>query len=137
MYYSNFKTIYRKVAINVVEAMIHGGVIIGAVLLTLPQVRIKNGRLLPVEALHMSVFMLLVAVSTSRYIFQSYITKLRFLFLTLKSVCVFALSLLVTSLVSSDFSRVSTQIFTLFSTYDSCTMLINTLLFCMAISFFI
>jgi hypothetical protein len=85
----------------------------------------------------MSVFMLLVAVSTSRYIFQESITKLRFLFLTCKSILVFALSLFVASMIEKSFVKISMQVFNLLSTYDSCTMLINTLLFCVAITFFI
>ncbi len=79
------------------EAVIHGGVIVGAMLLTLPQVKLSNGRLLPVGALHMAVFMLLIGVGNCRYLFQASITKLRFLFLTSKTILVFAMSLFVAS----------------------------------------
>ena len=100
VYYANFKSMNTKIWLNILEAIIHGGIIIGAVLLTLPQVRLNDGKLLPVGALHMAVFMLLVAVSNCRYIFQTAITKLRFLFLTCKTIFVFALSLIVASMIN-------------------------------------
>lgn len=127
---------HTKVLLNIFEAIIHGGIIMGAMLLTLPQVRIQGGRLLPIGALHMSVFLLFIAVGNCRYIFQNSITKLRFLFLTCKTIIVFSFTLLISSYIDPGFSRVSIEIFTILSTYDSCTAIINTLLFCAAISFF-
>lgn len=59
-----------KILLNILEAILHGGFIVGAMLLTLPQVRVKGGKLLAVGALHMAVFLLFVAVSNCRYIFQ-------------------------------------------------------------------
>lgn len=106
-------------------------------LLTLPQVRMQSGRLLPIGALHMAVFLLFVAVGNCRLIFQNSITKLRFLFLSCKTVIVFSLTLLVSSYIDENFSRVSLQIFAILSTYDSCTAIINSLLFCVAVSFFL
>jgi hypothetical protein len=138
VYYCNFKTINRKVFLNILEAFIHGGIIIGAVLLTLPQVRLNDGRLLPEGALHMSVFILLVIANNIRYLFLQNITKLRFLVLTIKTIFVFSLTLFVASMMSPKFAKgVAYQTLTLFSTYDSCTMIINTFLFCLAVSFFI
>lgn len=126
-----------KIWLNIMEAIIHGGVIIGAVLLTLPQVRLQDGKVLPVGALHMAVFILLVAVSNCRYLFQNAITKLRFLFLSCKTIFVFALSVFIASMINNKFAYASQHALTLLSTYDSCTMLINTLFFCVAITFFI
>ncbi len=89
-----------KIWLNIIEAIIHGGIIIGAVLMTLPQVRLTDGKTLPVGALHMAVFILLIAVSTCRYIFQTSITKLRFLFLSIKTLFVFSISLFAASMLN-------------------------------------
>ena len=137
VYYASFKSMNTKIWLNILEAIIHGGIIIGAVLLTLPQVRLSDGKVLPVGALHMAVFILLIAVSNCRYIFQNAITKLRFLFLSFKTLFVFALSLFIASMINKKFAYISQQVLTLFSTYDSCTMLINTLFFCVAVTFFL
>jgi hypothetical protein len=85
----------------------------------------------------MAVFILLVAVSNFRYIFQNAITKLRFLFLSFKTLFVFGLSLFIASMINKKFAYISEQVLTLFLTYDSCIMLINTLFFCIAVTFFL
>jgi len=69
------------------------------VLLTLPQVRLPDGRLLSGGALHMSVFILLVAVNNSRYLFLESMTKLGFLLVSVKTICVFAFSLFISSII--------------------------------------
>jgi hypothetical protein len=107
VYYANFKSMNTKIWLNVGEAVLHGGIIIGAVLLTLPQVRLSDGKTLPVGALHMAVFILLVAVSTCRYIFQTTITKLRFLFLSLKTIFVFSMSIFAASMLDQKFADIS------------------------------
>ena len=108
----------------------------GSILLTLPQVRFENGKLLSSGALHMTVFLLLVLVSNCRMFFQENMSKLRFILFTIITIIICGLSLFMASLIHEGFKHISKQLFILVSNYDSCTMIINTLFFCVAISFF-
>jgi hypothetical protein len=106
-------------------------------LITLPQARLSGGKLLPAEAIHISIFILLVFVSNFRYIFQKNMTKLRLLIITVLTVVLMALSFIISSLINPNALRLNSQFSIVLSNYDSVTMIINTTLFCLAISLFI
>jgi hypothetical protein len=134
--YCNFKMAYRKIYLSILESIIHGGLIMGSVLLTLPQVRFGKGKILSSGALHMAVFLLLILISNCRMFFQANISKLRFFLFTIITIIISGISLFIASVIYPNFERISGQILILVSNYDSCTMMINTLFFCLAISFF-
>jgi hypothetical protein len=136
-FYSDFKRIHRKVILTSIEAILHGTVIMSTVMLALPQVRLSGGRLLPIGALHMSVFFLILLVNQLRYLFRPSINKLNFLAINVISLSAMTLGLIIYALPSQKNAGIVAPILTVMSNYDSCTMIVNTCLFCLAISYFI
>lgn len=57
-----------KFITNIVEAAVHGGTVATVVLLTLQDARFSDGRIFPIEALHFSIFFLLINVSVFRHL---------------------------------------------------------------------
>lgn len=53
---------------NFAEGIVHGATIGVVVLMTLPNARLSGGRLFPVEAIHFSIYFLIVSVSIFRHL---------------------------------------------------------------------
>jgi len=136
-YYSDFKRTNNKISIIFCEAIVHGIIITISVLLILPQVRINGGKLLPAEAIDVSMFLLLLLVNNFRYFFNKNLSKLKLLIITSVNVSVIVIALVICALMHPGSMRLKSQFFVVLSTYDSLTMIINTTLFCLAVSLFI
>ena len=53
---------------NVLEGFAHGSVIGIVVLMTLPNARLAGGKIFPVEAVHFSIYFLMISVSIFRHL---------------------------------------------------------------------
>ena len=53
---------------NLIEGAVHGVSIAMVVIMTLPNARLKGGKLFPVEAIHFSIYFLMSSVSMFRHL---------------------------------------------------------------------
>lgn len=135
--YSTLKSVFLKFKHNIIEAVIHGATIFLSVFFSLTGARLSDGRLFPVEAFHLATFIVLISVGSFKKVFTSsmrgkWITFPIIINYVIMSLCVFA-----ASMIYPEFNRVGQQFIYLFSCYDSIITMINTTIFCLAISFFI
>ena len=135
--YTHYKAVSFRTYINLLEAIIHGIAIFFSIYFTLPQVRLKDGRILPIQAFHLAIFIVLISVSNLKKVFNP-VFKSKFLIAgTLLTYVVISLCVLSGSLLNENFKKIGQQFVILFSNYDSLVIMINTTIFCLAVSLFL
>lgn len=85
----------------------------------------------------MAVFICIILVGSMRNFFNSHFSRLSFIVSTFITIATMSLSVFICSKASSKFQKVSNQFIYLFIAYDSIVAMINCLVFCLAISFFL
>lgn len=104
--YMYYRTVSFRTTINILEACIHGTVIFLSVYFTLPQVRISDGRVLPIEAFHLSIFIVLISVGNFKKIFSPIFKKKCVAIGIIINYIVMALCVFAGSMLNSDFKKV-------------------------------
>ena len=115
----------------------HGVTIGVVVLMTLPNARLSGGKIFPVEAIHFSIYILMVSVSVFRHIINGECKRIHVL--VLAGICypiLLGLPWLIV-IFRPQFARVSLMMGVIWLSYDSILMLINPFIFCLACSLFI
>lgn len=129
-YWINFFT-------NIIEAIMHGLTISFVVLLTLPNARFSDGRLFPVEALHFSIYFLLITVSIFRHMIYGQCSKFSIFVLAIISYPVLFGALWLMAAFDSAYHKMALQMGRIWTVYDSAFMIINAVTFCLACSLYI
>ena len=93
--------------------------------------------LFPVEALHFSIYFLLVSVSIFRHLIHQHCPKAALLVMAVITYTVLFGSPWLIALAVPGFSRTAMQLGMIWTSYDSVFMLGNVLIFCLACSLFI
>jgi len=122
---------------NFSEGLLHGGTIAAAVLLTLPNARLAGGKLFPVEAVHFSIYFLVINVSIFRHLISGNCSKLAVIVLAIISYPLLLGGLWLVTLFDHNFSRLAVQMGMIWTCYDSVLMLCNATVFSLACSLFV
>jgi hypothetical protein len=122
---------------SLTEGITHGITIAVVVLLTLPNARLPGGKLFPVQALHFSIYFLLVSVSVLRHMVSRHCSHLAVLLLALVSYTLLLGVPWLMALGEGGFRRTAVQMGLIWTTYDSVLMLVNVVIFCLGCSLFI
>lgn len=122
---------------NVAEGLVHGVTIGVVVLLTLPNARLAGGKLFPVEAIHFSVYFLMVSASILRHLVGGECSRMAVGVLALISYPLLLGAPWLFAVFMRYFSRTAVQMGVLWTCYDTVFMMINVLIFCLASSLFI
>lgn len=122
---------------SLLEGAIHGLTIALVVTLTLPNARLAGGKLFPVEALHFSIYFLLLNVSVVRHLVSRGCAKAAVGVLGGASYVLLLGSPWVVTLSQASFLRTAGQMALIWTSYDSILMLLNVVVFCLACSLFI
>ena len=107
------------------------------VILTLPNARLAGGKLFPVEALHFSIYFLLLNVSILRHLVSRTCAKAAVFVLAVVSYILLLGSPWLVTLSEDYFMRTAIQMGMIWMSYDSVFMLLNVMVFCLACSLFI
>jgi hypothetical protein len=122
---------------NLGEGVLHGLTISLVIVLTLPNARLPGGKLFPVEAIHFSIYFLMLNVSVLRHLVygQCSITAIGVL-ASVSYVLLLGAPWILTA-AWSPFFRMAVQIGTIWRSYDSVLALLNVVIFCLASSLFV
>ncbi len=115
----------------------HGATIAVVVLMTLPNARLSGGKIFPVEAIHFSIYILMISVSIFRHIINGECKRIHVLVLAAICYPVFLGLPWLIVIFQPQFSRISLMMGVIWTSYDSVLMLINSFVFCLACSLFI
>jgi len=107
------------------------------VLMTLPNARLSGGKIFPVEAIHFSIYILMISVSIFRHMINGECKKMHVV--VLAAVCYPILLGLPWLIVvfRPQFIRMSLMMGVIWLSYDSVLMLVNAFVFCLSCSLFI
>ena len=94
---------------NIIEGIIHGISITVIVMKTLPNARLSAGRIFPIEALHFSIYFLLICISIFRHKIRGHYPIKSILLLTLVSFVVLFGVLWLGSLVDKSYYKLAIQ----------------------------
>ncbi len=122
---------------NVIEGLVHGVTIGVVVLLTLPNARLSGGKIFPVEAIHFSIYLLMISVSIFRHLINGECKRIHVLVLGAISYPILLGLPWLVVIFRPHFKRVSLMMGVIWMSYDSVLMLINAFVFCLSCSLFI
>ena len=106
-------------------------------MLTLPNARLPGGKLFPVEALHLSIYFLLLSVSILRHLVYGQCSLTAIGVLASVSYVILLGAPWLLTVGWSPFFRTAVQIGTIWRSYDSVLALLNVIIFCLASSLFV
>lgn len=104
--YANYKAFEFKTYINLIEAAIHGAIIFLAIFFTLPHVRMRDGRILPIEAFHLAIFIVMISVGNFKKSFTSMFNKRLIILGTIITYILIAVCVFAASMLNENFKRV-------------------------------
>ena len=136
-FYSKCKGIFSGILFAFVEGLLHGIIIFGAVVLSLPQARGEKGRVLPLACFEMSIFILIILIGMFRHAFDKKITKLTFILVTLITTAIMIVSFVLVGVGHTHFTHAWKAFPIMFGNYDVVTMIINTTIFALGVSLFL
>ena len=106
-------------------------------MLTLPNARLSGGKIFPVEAIHFSIYLLMLSVSIFRHVINGECKRIYVLVLAgISYPILLGLPWLIV-IFRPHFARVSLMMGVIWLSYDSVLMLVNSFIFCLACSLFI
>jgi hypothetical protein len=121
----------------VIEGLIHGGTIATIVMITLPNARLDGGKLFPVEAIHFSIYFLILNASIFRHLMGGDCSRLAVGVLALISYPILLGALWLVPFIDPRFNRLTIQMGMIWTCYDSVLMICNVTVFTLACSLFI